>query len=98
MDFTMSHFKWFHSPAAKKHLLCLPNIHGIRPKTKRNRRLKKIKRQYTPKSDDAPPFIELLKGTFLLAEFTSLSRLGFFYLHRHFAGCRSPPLVLHFQI
>lgn len=98
MGFTICQIRRIHSPTVKNHLLCRPNIHNIRTKIKRNRRQQRIKRQYTPKSDDDPAYIELLKGIFLSAEFTSLSRLGFFYLHRHFAGCRSPPLVLHFQI
>ncbi len=96
MGFVICPTRRIHSPAAKNHLLCRPNIHNIRPKTKRNRRHQKIKRQYTPKSDDDPAYIELLKDIFLSAEFTSLSKLGFSSLHRRSAGCRSPPLVLHF--
>jgi len=56
-------------------------------KKKRNRCHQRIKRQYAPKSDDDPAGVGPLKGTVLLAEFTSLSKLGFFSLHRH---CRVP--------
>lgn len=98
MGFTVKHFRQFHSPAAKNHLLCRPNMHDIRPKTrKRSRRHQRTKHQYIPQSDDDPADIELLKRIFLSAEFTSFSKLGLFSLNTS-VRCRSPPLVLHFQI
>lgn len=96
MDLTFGCIRWFHSLAANHHFT-LPYKHSNKSHIKRNRCHQRNRREYTTKSDDDPAGAGFLEGIVLSAEFADLSKLGFFSMYGHSAGCRSPPLVLHFS-
>ncbi len=98
MGLIMYHIRRFRGHAVEKFFLYSSNIHNTKPKTRKNRCHQRIKRQYTPKSDDDPAGTGFLNSIILTAEFTILSKLGCFAFLWYSVGCHSPPLVLHFQI